>query len=99
MRIVLSRLVAGGVLEFNEMNRTYDINDGNTSSYTHRNENSYKIEETSVVEVKDNSIIIEAAVVKILKRKKVMPKTELSNEVLTILASYRPKIEDINSAL
>ena len=75
MRVVLSRLVGFGILEFNEMNKTYDINDANTTSYQYRNQKRRKIEETAVVEIKDNSIIIEAAVVKIMKRKKVMAKT------------------------
>ena len=57
------------------MNQTYDINDSNQTSYIHKNKQKHKIEETTVIEVKDNSVIIEAAVVRILKKKKTMPKT------------------------
>lgn len=74
------------------MNQTYDINDNNQTSYIHKNKQKHSIEKTTVVEVKDNTIVIEAAVVRILKKKKTMPKTELSNEVMNLLAFSNPKV-------
>ena len=81
------------------MNNTYDINDKNTVSYTNVRRERQEIEENKVIDVKDNSIIIDAAIVKILKRKKFMPKTELGNEVLNMLEKRPPKIEEINTSL
>jgi hypothetical protein len=81
------------------MNGTYEINDDNTVNYTNVRKERQEIEENKVIDVKDNSIIIDAAIVKILKRRKFMPKTELGNEVLNLLEKRPPKIEEINASL
>ena len=44
------------------------------------------------VQIKDISIMIEAAVVRVLKRRKIMPKTELSSDVMMLLSASRPKL-------
>jgi hypothetical protein len=63
------------------MNQTYDINDSNTQSYFHVGTRESKLEEVSNTEKRDNSIIIDAAVVRTMKKKKLLPKTELTNFV------------------
>lgn len=63
------------------MNQTFDINDGNTQSYVYVGKQESKLEEEASTEKKDNTIIIEAAVVRTMKRKKLLPKTELTNIV------------------
>lgn len=44
-------------------------------SYVFKGSQESKLEEVSVTEKRDNTIIIEAIVVKIMKRKKLLPKT------------------------
>lgn len=57
------------------MNNTYDINDENIKSYVTLKKVKESVEEIKQNEIKDNSIIIDAAIVRILKKKKTMLKT------------------------
>ena len=43
--------------------------------------------------MRDTSIIVDAAIVRTLKRRKVLPKTELSNEVVSLLNKIKPSME------
>jgi len=63
------------------MNQTYDINDSNTQSYFYTGTQESKLEEVSSTEKRDNSTIIDAAIVRTMKKKKLLPKTELTNFV------------------
>jgi len=72
---MLSELRERNILEYNDMNQTYDINDSNREGYVFKGLEESVQEEVSITEKKDNTVIIEAKVVKIMKRKKLLPKT------------------------
>ena len=75
----LSALQLNGILECNPMNQTYEVNDSNDKSYRHLTGEKQTFQETVINEVRDTSIIVDAAIVRTLKRRKALPKTELSN--------------------
>ncbi len=50
------------------------------------------------IPTKDNSIVIEAAIVRIIKKKKLMQKQDISKFLPTTLQKLSPSLEQINEA-
>lgn len=49
--------------------------------------------------VRDYSVIIQGAIIKIMKNRKIMQKTDLSSTVLTLIRNFKPSLEQINEAI
>jgi hypothetical protein len=57
------------------------------------------VEEIKTLSKRDDTIIIEAAVVRILKKKRTMQKTDLSKAIYDNITTFKPTLEQINQAL
>lgn len=87
------------LLTFNEMNETYEINDENHKPYKVVKEEKENVEEIKTLSKRDDTIIIEACVVRIMKKKKAIPKTEISKFIYDQINTIKPTLEQINQAL
>lgn len=50
-------------------------------------------------EKRDDTVIIEAYVVRIMKKKKVLPKTDITKLVYDQITNFKPTLEQINLAI
>lgn len=97
--LAIDELHSNGVLQLNDMNFTYDINNDNIKPYRVLKEEKQNIEEIKILSKRDDTIIIQAAVVRILKKKRTMQKTDLSKSIYDYITNFKPTIEQINQAL
>jgi hypothetical protein len=83
----------------NEMNETYEINDSNEQPYKVIKEERENVEEIKTLSKRDDTVIIEACIVRIMKKRKTLPKTEISKFIYDQINTLKPTLEQINQAL
>lgn len=81
------------------MNETYEINDANETPFRVVKEEKQNVEEIKTLSKRDDTIIIEACVVRIMKKRKTLPKTEISKFIYDQIKTFKPTLEQINQAL
>lgn len=57
------------------------------------------MEEIKTLSKRDDTIIIEACIVRIMKKRKTIPKTEISKFIYDQINFFKPTLEQINQAL
>jgi len=57
------------------------------------------MEEIKTLSKRDDTILIEAAVVRILKKKKMIMKTDLTKSIYDYIRNFKPTLEQINQSL
>lgn len=88
-------------MNYNEGPETYDINDDNKTSY--KFQRTGLDGETQTVKridmERDNSILIEAAIMKILKKRKNMQRSDITKFIEETVKNFKPTFEQITKSL
>ena len=96
---LLTTLTHNHVITFNESNSTFELNDTNTAPYRCARAIKQSKEEVVAVVKRDDSIVVEAWVVKIMKRKKILPRTDLTKLLYDNLKRFKPGVEEVNAVI
>ncbi len=98
---MLNNLVKNNILTFNKGPDTYDINDDNTTSYKFQritdDSETHAVKRVDVE--RDNSILIEAAIMKILKKRKNMQRNDITRFIEETIKNFKPTFEQITKSL
>ena len=96
---MINELIANHIVSENEMNETYELNNDNVQSYRVIKEQKEDFDQITTLAKRDDTIIIEAYAIKIMKKKKAIPKTDLTKLLYDQIKHFKPTLEQINKAL
>ena len=96
---VTTQLVLANVLLYDENGEFYELNPDNLTPYEYRLSEKSIENKQKQASVRDYGILIEAHITRIMKRKKIMQKTDLMRQLTSEMKIYKADIEEINKAI